>query len=113
MAFDRTLAAATGVTPVSASGAMAADGTRTVIGLTLANILLSAITVDVYISPDAGTTKYYLGKNVPIPSGSAFVVIGGEHKVVLKKLTASAIDDQIYVVSDTAASVDSVVSYLE
>lgn len=82
-------------------------GTQTtVIGMTLANISGSQVTIDVKLE-NADGDNVFLVKGVPIPSGSAFVPVGGEQKVVLEA------SDVIKVVSDTQDSIDSTLSVLE
>jgi len=77
----------------------------TVIGLDLANTTASQILVDVTLND--GTNDTYLIKQAPIPSGGSLVVVGGDQKVVLET------NDSIKVKSDTATSVDAVMSILE
>ena len=52
-----------------------------IIGIRCANILSTAITVDVYITN--GGTDYYLAKDVPIPSGGSVEFIDGGAKIVV------------------------------
>lgn len=78
----------------------------TIIGLTLANTTASAIDVDVYLH-DGSDNNTYMIKSAPIPVGSTLIVVGGEQKVVLEP------DDEIYVESSAASSVDVVMSILE
>ena len=77
----------------------------TVIGLDLANTTASQILVDVTLND--GTNDTYLIKEAPIPSGGSLVVVSGDQKVVLET------NDSIKVKSDTATSVDAVMSILE
>ena len=77
----------------------------TVIGLDIANTSSSQVLVDVTLND--GTNDTYLIKEAPIPSGGSLVVIGGDQKVVLET------SDSIKVKSDTASSVDVVMSILE
>jgi hypothetical protein len=77
----------------------------TVIGIRLANVAASAINVDIYIVRSA--TNYYLIKSAPIPVGGSLELIDGGAKVVLED------GDKIAAVSDTATSLDSVVSYID
>lgn len=77
----------------------------TVIGLDLSNTTASQILVDVTLND--GTNDTYLIKQAPIPSGGSLVVVGGDQKVVLET------NDSIKVKSDTATSVDAVMSILE
>ena len=77
----------------------------TVIGLSLANTTVNTIYPSVKVTK--GATVAFVVKNVPIPSGSSLVIFGGEQKLVL------VAGDVISVISDTATSVDAVLSYLE
>ena len=77
----------------------------TVIGLDIANTSSSQVLVDATLND--GSNDTYLIKEAPIPSGGSLVVIGGDQKVVLEPM------DSIKVKSDTASSVDVVMSILE
>jgi len=77
----------------------------TVIGLDIANTSSSQVLVDATLND--GSNDTYLIKEAPIPSGGSLVVIGGDQKVVLEPT------DSIKVKSDTASSVDVVMSILE
>ena len=81
--------------------------TTTVIGLTVANIHSSAITVDVVVTDTSATTSVYLVKAATIPVGGALVPVGGDQKIVLEAT------DIIKVTSNTASSADVIVSVLE
>ena len=78
----------------------------TVIGLSLANISTSQITVTAVVSIQGGATAR-LVKDAPIPVGSSLVVVGGDQKVVL------GAGDEIKITSSAVSSVDVVTSYLE
>ncbi|QSL99461.1 putative structural protein [Roseobacter phage CRP-9] len=84
-----------------------ASTTTTVIGLTVANITASSITVDVVVTDTSGTTDVYLVKGATVPVGGALVPVGGDQKIVLETT------DIIKVTSDTASSADVIVSVLE
>ena len=77
----------------------------TVIGLDIANTSSSQVLVDATLND--GSNDTYLIKEAPIPSGGSLVVIGGDQKVVLEPT------DSIKVKSDTASSVDVVMSIRE
>ena len=51
-----------------------------------------------------GGNNYYLVKDAPIPAGSALQLMDGGAKVVVQS------GDRLYIQSDTASSVDAVVS---
>ena len=83
----------------------------TVIGMSIANIVTSQITVDVQLDASARTSgaedSVYLVKGAPIPVGGSLVVVGGDQKVVMEP------GDVIKVTSDTASSADVVISHLD
>ena len=86
-----------------------ASTTTIIIGLTIANITGGSITVDAQIVSTTNDVKTkvssYIGKDLPIPSGSALDVLAG--KVVLQT------GDTIVVQSDTLASVNISMSIME
>jgi len=88
------------------------SGTETtIIGMSIANITTSQITVDVKIESDTSDTEtngnVFLIKDAPIPVGGTLVPIGGHQKVVLLDT------DVLKVQSDTANSADTTLSILE
>jgi len=78
--------------------------TSVVIGITLANITSSAITVDIKIENNDGDNIFY-GKDLPVPTGSSLDALAG--KIVLET------SDVVKVQSDTANSVDIALSIME
>ena len=76
-----------------------------VIGLNVANITGNQINVDLRVDKASGD-DVYLVKNIPIPNGASFEFNAG-NKFVLQT------GDAIKVTSDTASSVDVLVSVLE
>ena len=76
-----------------------ASTTSVIIGLNLANRTASSVTVDVQL----GST--YIVKAAPVPTGSALSVLDG--KIIAE--TA----ETIVITSDTASSIDAIVSVLE
>lgn len=89
----------------SAATVVTASTATTVIGMTIANVSASPITVDVYVTISA--TNYYLVKAAVIPVGGALVPIGGDQKLVLEN------GDALKVVSSAATSADVICSVLE
>lgn len=81
-----------------------ASNVATIIGLSLANTSNTGITVDVAVN---ATTQFFVVKNAPIPVGGSLVVVGGDQKIVIEA------GDSILVRSDTATSIDAVLSILE
>ena len=55
-----------------------------IVGLRLANILTTAITMDVYIDLAGGGTNYYLCKNLSIPPASSIELVQGGAKIVVQ-----------------------------
>ena len=102
--FKLSTASSVGTAEVSVYECPTATST-TIIGMTVANIVNSQITVDVKIN-DSGS-KIFLVRNAPIPVGSSLVVIGGDQKVVLEPTNV------VIVQADTTLSTDVVMSYLE
>jgi len=82
-----------------------ADSYDTVISIRCANVATTAINVDIYII--RSSTNYYLIKTAPISVGGSLELIDGGSKIVLVD------GDQIAAVSDTAASLDTVVSIID
>lgn len=82
-----------------------ADSYDTVIGIRCTNVATTAINVDVYII--RSSTNYYLIKSAPISVGGSLELIDGGAKIVL------ASGDKIAAVSDTASSLDTVVSFID
>jgi len=76
-----------------------------VIGLNVSNITGNQINVDLRVDKASGD-DVYLVKNIPIPNGTSFEFNAG-NKFVLQT------GDAIKIVSDTAASVDVLISVLE
>lgn len=77
----------------------------TVIGMTVANITNSDVKANVFVNSSG--TNYFLVRNATIEPGSALVPIGGDQKLVLEAT------DYLRVQSDTASSLDVVLSVLE
>jgi len=104
--FKRKLSRSIG-TSLTAVGSytVGADTQTTVIGLTVANTTAAQVLVDATVND--GSNDTYIVKSAPVPAGGSLVIIGGDQKVVLET------NDSIKVKSDTATSVDAVMSILE
>jgi hypothetical protein len=104
--FKRKLSRSIG-TSLTAVGSytVGASTEVTIIGLDVANRTASQVLVDVALND--GSNDTYLIYQAPIPSGGSLALIGGDQKVVLET------NDSIKVKSDTASSVDAVMSILE
>ena len=75
-----------------------------IVGLTLCNITSGSIKASVKLSDDDASNACWIALNVPIPAGDTIELIQG--KLVLEQ------DDSVYVASDTATSLDVVMSVL-
>lgn len=85
---------------------LTATTTTILIGLTISNKTTNAITVDVKLeSSTAGNANVNIGENLPIPSGSSLDALAG--KIVMNT------GDVLKVQSDTANSIDVVLSIME
>lgn len=96
--FKNYTDSAAGTTP-STVYTVPASTTSVVIGVNLANVHTSQIYVDVQM---AGV---YIVKQIPIPAGASLSILDG--KIILET------GDTAVVTSDTASSVDTIISVLE
>ena len=78
----------------------------TIIGLNIANILSSSITVDVQLENNDGDNVYIV-KSAIVPVGSSLVAVGGDQKIVLNS------SDILKVTASQASAVDVTLSILE
>ena len=76
-----------------------------IVGIMLSNVHTSAINVSCYIND--GANDIYLVKDAPIPVGGSLQVLDGGAKFVVQS------GDRLYVVSDTASSLDVWVSAVD
>ena len=84
---------------------VAASTTVTVIGLTVANVTAGSVKADVSLFD--GASYISIVKEAPIPSGGSLVVVGGDQKLVMET------GDSMRIKSDTASSLDVIMSILE
>jgi len=85
---------------------LTAATTTILIGLTISNKVLNSVTVDVKLeSSTSGNANVNIGQNLPIPSGSSLDALAG--KIVMNT------GDVLKVQSDTANSIDVVLSIME
>lgn len=104
--FKRKLSRSIGTSLTAVGSYTVGSATEvTVIGLAVSNTTSSQILVDATVNDGANDT--YLIKEAPVPSGGSLVIVGGDQKVVLE------VGDSIKIKSDTASSVDAVMSILE
>jgi hypothetical protein len=105
--FKNAAIAATGTSLTDAYTA-GSGVTATVIGLTCANISSTdPILVDIKFYDASANNNFFLVKQAQVYRGGALVAVGGDQKLVLET------GDKIKVSSDTAASIDTIVSVME
>ncbi len=86
------------------------DSDDAIVGIRMANVITSQITVDCFVRTAAAggsDLDVYLIKNAPIPSGSSLELIDGGSKIVLQN------GDQLFVQSNTDASLNCYVSFVD
>jgi len=101
---NRTLRAV-GTSAVDVGAVVAGSTQTTLIGMTLANITSAVISVTATLNDGSNTT--HIVKDAPIPTGGSLIILGGDQKVVLMT------GDKIIITSNTASSVDVIMSFLE
>ena len=74
----------------------AGNSNDAIVGLRLANILTTAITMDVYIDLAGGGTNYYICKHLSIPPASSVELVQGGAKIVIQN------NDVVYGLCGTA-----------
>jgi|TARA_B100001105_G_scaffold252343_1_gene243855 hypothetical protein len=103
--FKNSTVRAVGTTATDIGVAVPVGTEVTVIGLSCANITASQVLVSITVNDGSNTTN--IVKDVPIPSSSSLIAIGGDQKVVLMT------GDKVVVTSNIASSVDVIMSFLE
>ena len=104
--FKNSISGSIGVTETTVYTTPALT-TSTVIGISVANVESSNISVSVKIYDSSASTDVFLVKNALISPASNLVLVGGEQKVVLEPA------DYLTLESSVADSADIVVSVLE
>jgi hypothetical protein len=104
-AFKNKILNAIGTSPVKIYEAPISTET-TVIGLSLANTTTGLIEASVYVQDDTSAQAFYI-KNVQIAPGSALRVVTSGEKLIIPY------EYDLFVVSNTPASIDVVMSYVE
>lgn len=104
MAFKSLVQHNIGSTPVVLY-TVPASNTSIVIGLDVANIVDSTISVSVTVEKSGGSTINYV-KNAPIPPGSTLQIVAGQ-KVVIEQ------NDIVKISSNTVNGADAIISILE
>lgn len=89
----------------SAVTVVTASSETTVIGMSVANVTVNPITVNVYVT--ISSVDYFIVKDAVVPAGGALVPVGGSQKLVLES------GDALKVVSSAATSADVIASVLE
>ena len=104
--FKRKTSAGIGTsyTPID-SYTVPASTEVTVIGLTVSNV--TASTVNATVSLFDGASYISIVTDAPVPGGGSLVVVGGDQKLVMEP------GDSMRVKSDTASSIDVIMSILE
>ena len=102
--FERSIARNVGTSEVVLRTANSDDA---LIGINVANVTTSQITIDIYITGTGATLDYYIVKDAPIPAGSALQVLDGGAKIVMIS------GDILNVKSNTASSADVWVSVVD
>jgi hypothetical protein len=104
--FYRKTSSNVGTTATTINGYTVGGATTSVVlGLSLTNVTGAQISVSAFIANATALT--YLVKNAPVSAGGALVVVGGDQKVIIQT------NDNVKVVSDTASSLDAVMSIME
>jgi len=103
--FKRYTARAIGTSLTNVNTVVAADTQTTVIGLSVANITTSPITITA--THYDGTNDTHLVKDATVVAGGTLIIIGGDQKLVLET------GDTARVSSSATSSVDCVLSVLE
>ena len=100
--FERNTANSVGT---SAATLRTANSDDAIVGITVANITSSQISVEVYIND--GSNDIHIVKDAPIPASSALQILDGGAKFVLQS------GDALKVQSDTASSIDAWISRVD
>ena len=81
--------------------------TTTIIGLSVANVTGSNITVDIRVYDSSATSHAYVIKTGAVFTGGTLVAVGGDQTLVLEA------SDILKVVASASSSADIIVSYME
>ena len=103
--FERTLTA--NIDTALADIRATSDSDDAIVGIRMANIHTSQITVDVAITNDGNTVQAYLIKDAPIPVGGSLELIDGGSKVVLQS------GDSVEALASVGSSVDVILSVVD
>ena len=100
--FERNTSNAVGTSAVTLRTATSDDA---IVGITVANVTTSQLTVEVYIND--GSNDIHIVKDAPIPAGSSLQVLDGGAKIVMES------GDALKVKSSVNASADVWVSAVD
>jgi hypothetical protein len=103
--FNKTLNIGVGTSPVEVYST-GASTRATVIGINIANTTDDTVFVNIQLKDENNITGFVV-KDAEIPPGSALAAMGGDQKLVMDPL------NYLIISSDTASSIDVVVSVLE
>jgi hypothetical protein len=104
--FYRKTQANIGATATQVGGYTVSSSATTIcVGLSISNTTGAAVNASLHINN--GNNNYYIVKNAPIAAGGTLIPVGGDQKVVLQ------FNDNVYVKSDTATSLDVYMSIME
>lgn len=78
----------------------------TVIGCNIANVIDDPVTIDIFVVDSSSTAAYYV-RGIVIPANTSIKMITNGEKLILAEQCG------LRIVSDTADSIDVVVSYAE
>lgn len=92
-------------TPTTITDSVSSGNTQTIIGLSVANVITSNITMSLKLNKSGGTSSFVV-KDALILPGGALIVVGGDQKIVLEA------GDSITAYASVAASSDAIISYL-
>jgi hypothetical protein len=92
--------------PSTVTASVPSGETATLIGLSLANVTASNITLSAKVIK-ADTTTSFLVKDATVLPGGALAIVGGDQKVVLET------GDSVSAYASAATSADAFASYLE
>jgi hypothetical protein len=104
--FKRLLQKDVGLTSTQVGGyTVPTSKSAITVGFSLCNTTSSEIIIEVLIKSIAN--DYYIIKNQSIPANETLVIAGGDQKIVFQET------DEVYVKSNTATSLDVVLSIME
>jgi hypothetical protein len=78
----------------------------TIIGCNIANVIDDPVTIDIYVVDESSTAAYYI-RGLVVPANTSVKMITNGEKLILAEQCG------LRIVSDTADSIDVVVSYAE